>query len=110
VNVRHVAKHDSCGATAWLRSRRCGTADLATGRPIEGRDRFRIGSVTKIYTAAVVMQLLGEGPLSAEDALGTLLPGLVPDPEGITWTCCGGCGQELRRRARLHSPESVDVH
>lgn len=61
-----------------------GTADLRTGRPIEGIDRFRIGSITKTYTAALVLQLIGEGLLSPADALGDLLPGLIPEPAGIT--------------------------
>ncbi|WP_242905753.1 serine hydrolase domain-containing protein [Actinomadura terrae] len=46
---------------------------------------FRIGSVTKTFTATVVLQLVGEGRLSLADDVERLLPGAVPDgASGIT--------------------------
>ena len=47
-------------------------------------DRFRIASLTKTYTATVVLQLVAEGRLSLEDDVEQWLPGLVPDGAGIT--------------------------
>jgi D-alanyl-D-alanine carboxypeptidase len=38
-------------------------------------DRFRAGSATKAYTAAIVLQLAGEGRLSLDDPAGDLVPG-----------------------------------
>ncbi|MFJ8143117.1 serine hydrolase domain-containing protein [Streptomyces sp. NPDC096013] len=52
--------------------------------PVEGR--FRAGSVTKTFTATVVLQLVGEGRLRLSDTAERWLPGLVPAPggDGIT--------------------------
>ncbi|GAJ00030.1 unnamed protein product, partial [marine sediment metagenome] len=46
-----------------------GTADLTTGRPITEVDTFRIASISKTFTATVVLQLVDEGVLSLEDTL-----------------------------------------
>ncbi len=59
----------------WRRS--VGVADRETGRPRLARDRFRVGSVTKPFTATVLLQLAAEGRLSLDDTVHTWLPGLV---------------------------------
>ncbi|MFE6050569.1 serine hydrolase domain-containing protein [Kitasatospora sp. NPDC056446] len=59
-----------------------GVADTATGRPRSPRERFRIGSVTKTFTATVVLQLQAEGRLGLDDTVERWLPGTVPD-DGI---------------------------
>lgn len=41
-------------------------------------DLVRIGSATKSFTAAVVIQLEGEGALDLDDPIGDHLPGLLP--------------------------------
>jgi D-alanyl-D-alanine carboxypeptidase len=46
--------------------------------------RFRIGSVTKTFTAAVVLQLVDEGKLRLADPVARYLPGLVPAARQIT--------------------------
>jgi D-alanyl-D-alanine carboxypeptidase len=61
-----------------------GVADLARPRPIRARDVFRIGSVTKIYVAALVLQLADEGALSIADPVQRWLPDAVPGGEQIT--------------------------
>lgn len=61
-----------------------GVADLQHPRPIEAVDRFRIGSITKVYVSTLVLQLIAEGALSFETTLEQLLPGLVPGGEAIT--------------------------
>jgi D-alanyl-D-alanine carboxypeptidase len=48
--------------------------------PVDGR--FRAGSVTKTFTATVVLQLVGEGRLRLSDTAERWLPGLVPSPGG----------------------------
>ena len=54
-----------------------GLADLRTGEVITVDDRFRIGSVTKIFVSALVLQLVAEGLLDLDgDA--------APFAEGIT--------------------------
>jgi len=54
-----------------------GVSDLDTGRPRQPDERFRIGSTTKAFTAAVVLQLAGEHRLSLDDSVEKWLPGLV---------------------------------
>jgi D-alanyl-D-alanine carboxypeptidase len=44
-----------------------GVADTATGRPLEPRDAARVGSVTKTFTATVVLQLVEEGKIGLND-------------------------------------------
>jgi D-alanyl-D-alanine carboxypeptidase len=72
-----------------------GTADLAAPRLIRETDRFRIGSVTKTYVAAIVLQLAAEGVLGLDDPARDYLPGLLPGPEPVT------IGNLLRLRSGL---------
>ncbi len=46
--------------------------------------RFRIGSVTKTYTATVVLGLVEAGVLALSDTVERWLPGVVPDGDEIT--------------------------
>jgi Tol biopolymer transport system component/CubicO group peptidase (beta-lactamase class C family) len=46
--------------------------------------RFRVGSVTKTFTATMVLQLVEEGKLRLSSTLGDLLPGVVPRGGEIT--------------------------
>ncbi|MGK5627871.1 serine hydrolase domain-containing protein, partial [Streptomyces sp. URMC 123] len=56
-----------------------GVADLRTGRPRLPQDRFRTGSLTKPFTATVLLQLAAEPRyrLSIDDTVDRWLPGLV---------------------------------
>ncbi|MGW6835834.1 serine hydrolase domain-containing protein [Streptomyces sp. NPDC054949] len=54
-----------------------GVADTRTGRKRAQQDRFRIGSISKTFVAAVVMQLAAEGRLSLDDTAEQWLPGVV---------------------------------
>ncbi|EMF58270.1 MULTISPECIES: serine hydrolase domain-containing protein [Streptomyces] len=65
----------SCGR--WAAS--AGTADLRTGRPMNTTDRLRVGSVTKTFTAALVLQLVAEHRLSLDAPVDRYLPGLIQD-------------------------------
>ncbi|MEV5600081.1 serine hydrolase domain-containing protein [Streptomyces sp. NPDC052299] len=56
---------------------RAGTAVVGSRRPMPWDGRFRIGSATKTFTAAVVLQLVGEGRLSLDDTVERWLPGVV---------------------------------
>ena len=55
-----------------------GVADLATRRPMRPSLSFRIGSVTKSFTATVVLQLVAERRLRLGDTVERWLPGLLP--------------------------------
>lgn len=50
-----------------------GVADLASGAPVITDDRFEIGSITKLFTAAALLQLEEEGALSLDDPLAKWL-------------------------------------
>ncbi|NIM48603.1 MAG: serine hydrolase [Gemmatimonadales bacterium] len=51
-----------------------GLADLELGVPIEPGMIFRVASITKEFTAVLVMQLVEEGVLSLDDELTNFLP------------------------------------
>ncbi|WP_037606970.1 serine hydrolase domain-containing protein [Streptacidiphilus rugosus] len=54
-----------------------GSADLATGRPADAGDRFRIASNTKSFVATVLLQLVAEHRLGLDDPVQRWLPGVV---------------------------------
>ena len=51
---------------------------------MRGDARFRIGSVTKTFVAALVLQLVEEGRLGLEDTVEHWLPGRIPNGRAIT--------------------------
>jgi D-alanyl-D-alanine carboxypeptidase len=55
-----------------------GVHDLETGRPADPAARFRAGSVTKVFTAAVALQLAREGRLDLDRSARSYLPELIP--------------------------------
>jgi D-alanyl-D-alanine carboxypeptidase len=57
-----------------------GSADLATARAMTPDTAFALASVSKTYTAAVVLQLVGEGRLALDQAVAPLLPAFKLDP------------------------------
>lgn len=61
-----------------------GYGRLAPRVPMRVSDRWRTASLTKTYTAVVVLQLAGEGRLSLDDTVERWLPGLVPGGAAIT--------------------------
>ncbi|WP_069885164.1 serine hydrolase domain-containing protein [Streptomyces luteocolor] len=77
-------RHGVPGAAAEVAGGRCGTwqvargtADLDTGRPMSAGDRLRIGSASKTFTAAVVVQLAAEGRVGLDAPVERYLPGLI---------------------------------
>ncbi|HDR7446857.1 MULTISPECIES: serine hydrolase domain-containing protein [Bacillus] len=54
-----------------------GVADLSTKKPVKSDYRFRIGSVTKTFTATTVLQLVGENRVQLDDSIEKWLPGLI---------------------------------
>lgn len=63
------------GGSHWFGT--AGVGDTRTGRARRYEDRFRIGSITKTFTATVVLQLVAEGQLALEDTVERWLPGIV---------------------------------
>lgn len=71
-----MARLDDHGTVHWVAT---GVADRGTGRAISNTDRFRIGSVTKIFSAVVLLQLADEKKLKLDKPVNHYLPGLLPD-------------------------------
>jgi D-alanyl-D-alanine carboxypeptidase len=71
------------GALAEVRDRHgrtvitSGVGDLRTGAPVPPHSRFRVGSVTKTFVAAVVLQLAGEHRVELDAPVERYLPGLI---------------------------------
>lgn len=80
-----------------------GVTDLRTDRPAKQGARFRVGSVTKIFTVAVVLQLVAEGEISLDDTVQQHLPGLLPDSYQAVKV-----GQLLNHTSGLPSPTIGD--
>jgi D-alanyl-D-alanine carboxypeptidase len=63
-----------------------GVADVATGRPVTADMRHRVGSITKTFTAAAVLQQVENGELDLDKPVGHYLPRLVPGERGTAIT------------------------
>ncbi|MFC8225847.1 serine hydrolase domain-containing protein [Streptomyces sp. NPDC057287] len=59
-----------------------GVHDLVSNRPADPSARFRAGSVTKVFTAAAVLQLAGERKLDLGRTARHYLPDLIPAAYG----------------------------
>ncbi|HEY2793901.1 MAG TPA: serine hydrolase domain-containing protein [Micromonosporaceae bacterium] len=60
-----------------VRAAAAGLVELGGERAAEPAAWFRIGSVTKTYTATALMQLVGDGAIALDDPVERWLPGLV---------------------------------
>jgi CubicO group peptidase (beta-lactamase class C family) len=70
------------GQAPW--SGASGIASRSTGEPITPATQMRIASISKIFTAVVILQLYEEGRLDLEAPLSTWFPDLVPRSDQIT--------------------------
>ncbi|OOR16531.1 serine hydrolase domain-containing protein [Bacillus mycoides] len=70
-----VLAKTSEGGKTW--SYAAGVANLSSKKPMKTDFRFRIGSVTKTFTATVVLQLAEENSLSLDDSIEKWLPGVI---------------------------------
>ena len=61
-----------------------GVADVTTGQKADPATTYRIGSVAKQFTAALVIKLVGAGRLSLTDSVGRHLEGLPSEWIAIT--------------------------
>jgi D-alanyl-D-alanine carboxypeptidase len=66
---------------SWMKA--VGEADIESGRALDTTDRFRIASVTKTFTAEVVLQLVDEKKIGLDDSVDRYIPG-IPDGDKIT--------------------------
>ncbi|MEU3820907.1 serine hydrolase domain-containing protein [Streptomyces sp. NPDC030392] len=70
-----AAVHAGDARGSWTLS--AGTGTVNANRPIQADEHFRIGSQTKTFTAAVVLQLVDEGKVSLDAPIADYLPGVV---------------------------------
>ncbi|MER5290490.1 serine hydrolase domain-containing protein [Streptomyces pharetrae] len=71
------------GDGVWRGS--AGVQDLVSGRPADADARFRAGSITKVVTAAVVLDLAADGHVGLDRPVQHYLPGLLgPEFRPIT--------------------------
>lgn len=63
-----------------------GVADAETGRPVGPEMRHRVGSITKTFTAAAIMQQVERGRIELDAPIGGYLPRLVPGERGSAIT------------------------
>ncbi|AFH65175.1 serine hydrolase domain-containing protein [Paenibacillus caseinilyticus] len=80
-----------------------GVSDLRTSAPARADGRFRIGSITKVFTAAVVLQLAAEGKVDLDKPIQSYLPGLLPESYPPIQV-----GQLLHYTSGLPSPKLPD--
>jgi D-alanyl-D-alanine carboxypeptidase len=70
------------GAEPWVGA--SGVRDRRTKEPMEPTTNVRIASISKIFTAVVVLQLVEEGTIQLDQPIATWLPDLVPNGDRIT--------------------------
>ncbi len=63
-----------------------GVADVSTARLVTPDLRHRVGSITKTFTAAAVLQQVETGQIALDAPIGHYLPRLVPGERGNTIT------------------------
>jgi D-alanyl-D-alanine carboxypeptidase len=79
--VVRISEHSG---TPW--SAAFGTADVASHRSMTAGSRMRVGSVGKMFTATLVLQLIDRGQLDLDSTLTAVLPefGWLPSADLIT--------------------------
>ncbi|KUJ64733.1 peptidase [Streptomyces albus subsp. albus] len=68
--------HVAGSAGRWYGS--SGVADLDSRRPVRAGDKVRIGSITKVFVATVVLQLVAEDRVRLDTPVQDVLPRLLP--------------------------------
>jgi CubicO group peptidase (beta-lactamase class C family) len=71
------------GKVVYTRAIGYAQVDATTKKPLTAASRFRIASITKTYTAVMILQLVEEGKLKLTDTLDKFFP-QVPNAKKIT--------------------------
>ena len=71
------------GKVLYTRAIGYAQVDATTKKPLTAANRFRIASITKTFTAVMILQLVEEGKLKLTDTLDKLFP-QVPNAKKIT--------------------------
>jgi D-alanyl-D-alanine carboxypeptidase len=56
-----------------------GVRDVKSGKPVAADGNFRVGSISKVFTAVVVLQLAAEHKIDLDRSVQHYMPGLLPD-------------------------------
>jgi len=100
------------GADGSSREAATGISDLATGAPLTLEHRFRIASVTKLFVAAVVLQLAGPRlQCRLADLVGVGAPGAVPAAAPAPMPACGSTESDAApmRPCKVATMAAADV-
>lgn len=90
VELDSMVRNGAPGAIAYLKNRGrvsfevSGFADLKSRRRPERDDVWRIASVTKVVTAAIVLRLAHDKTLSLDATVGSLIPDVMPRAANVT--------------------------
>ena len=89
-----------------LHSRAIGYSEIngTAKKPLTAANRFRIGSITKMYTAAMILQLVEEGKLKLTDTLDKFFP-QIPNAQKITIMQILGHRSGIPNVSRDRSPQ-----
>jgi D-alanyl-D-alanine carboxypeptidase len=92
-----------------LVQRAWGVADVAANRPATTGSTYRIGSISKQFTAALLLKQVERGKLSLSDSIGRYLTGLRPEwrPITIEQLLTHTAGMQPDFRPRNRSTEEV---
>ncbi|ROP35171.1 serine hydrolase domain-containing protein [Saccharothrix texasensis] len=82
-----AAVHAGDETGSWTLS--SGAAKIGQNRPVTSTEHFRIGSQTKTFTAAVVLQLVDEGRVALDAPIGRYLPGVVTGYSNVAFLVLG---------------------
>lgn len=84
--ARQLADAGATSAIVYVAAgdRRYEATAAASGAPPKPDQLFAVGSVTKTFTAAIVLELAAEGKLRLDDSLERYLPGVVEGGKKIT--------------------------
>src|ERR1700749_487332 len=61
----------------------CGVLNAGTGAPVTIDSLFQLGSITKLWTATMIMQLVDEGLLTLDTTVSEVLPGARLGTAGV---------------------------
>jgi D-alanyl-D-alanine carboxypeptidase len=97
-----------------LLERALGLADVASGRAADASTRYRLGSVSKQFTAALILRQVERGRLSLGDSLGRHFAGGPAEWKAITieqlLNHTSGLAPEFRdpnRRTETYTPDTL---
>lgn len=69
---------------AVIRVMNTGVASRDHGAPVNDRTHFHYGSISKVWTTTLLMQLIDEGKLTLDTTIAEVLPNLRTDVAGAT--------------------------